>query len=292
MKRPFVIGICGNSGSGKSSLLTTFTKLLGSDNVLFLSTDDYHKWPRGAKEWSKYTHLNPKANNLSSAGEHLEDLLNGDSAYKLEYCHRTGQLIGPFRAVAKPYIIIEGLHTFYTEQLRKHIDLKIYLDVDYDLITHFKVHRDMRERGHSKETVLKSIESREEDSKKYIYPQKEHADLVIHKKPLIKINEEKENTPVEYNFIHNNDIDITELATFLQKIFGKGIEHSSRDHKKILSTKKILNKNDLEKFGKVAEEKLNLNLRQDIYGLCQLVTAYNLCSYGHKIGHLTYPFKQ
>ena len=55
------IGIGGDSGVGKTSLLYNFT-LLFKDKILQIEGDGEHKWERGDENWNKYTHLDPKAN--------------------------------------------------------------------------------------------------------------------------------------------------------------------------------------------------------------------------------------
>ena len=54
------------------------------------------------------------------------------------------------------------------------------MDVDEDLRRFWKIQRDTVHRGYSREEILKQIEDRIPDAEKYIYPQKEYADIVIH----------------------------------------------------------------------------------------------------------------
>ena len=288
--KPYIIGICGNSGCGKSSFVKTLVKILGKKDTLIMCFDDYHKWPRGSKEWSKYTHLNPEANNISWAETHLDDLKKGNSIYKLEYCHKTGKLIGPFKVTAKKFIILEGLHSLYSKKLREQIDFKIFIDCHQDLNTHFKLHRDLKKRGHKKETILKSIESRKQDTKKYINPQKKYADLVIEKNPLIPLREDKEKTPVEFSFIHNKKNPET-MFKFLKNLFGNKIECKANKKNPTLKTTCILKTDELTKLKKIAKTKFDLKLENNIFGLCQLITAYNLSLHGHKIGRLPHTHK-
>jgi hypothetical protein len=53
------------------------------------------------------------------------------------------------------------------------------MDTEERLRRHWKIVRDIRERGYAKENVLDQIEKRMDDAKKFIYPQREFADLVI-----------------------------------------------------------------------------------------------------------------
>ena len=59
--KPFVIGVGGDSGVGKSTLTELLTRLFGQNNVTIIRGDDMHKWERGHDKWNELTHLSPKA---------------------------------------------------------------------------------------------------------------------------------------------------------------------------------------------------------------------------------------
>ncbi len=81
---------------------------------------------------------------------------------------------------ARPQIlVVEGLHPFYDDRVADLLDFKIYLDISDDVKFAWKVQRDMKERGHSEESIRQSIESRKPDFDAYIDPQKEKADVII-----------------------------------------------------------------------------------------------------------------
>lgn len=274
--KPLIIGICGNSGCGKTLFAEKLAQTLGEKDTVIINGDDYHKWQRGAKEWDKYTHLNPEANNLSLEAEHLKDLKKGNSIYKVHYDHDAGVFTNPQHIIPKKYIIFEGLHTFFTNELRQSLDLKIFIDVKEDLNIHFKTHRDMRERGYSKEKVLISIQKRIEDSKKFIFIQKKFADLIIQKSPLIKLTDKKEDTAVEFSFIQKKKINIKPIYDLFSKFFENKIHLLNKNGRQTLVTKKILSHEKLKDLKKDIKKRLNLNISDDIYSLCQLITLYNL----------------
>lgn len=76
-------------------------------------------------------------------------------------------------------LVIEGLHPFYDERVRNLVDFKIYLDISDEIKFAWKIQRDMAERGHSLDSIKKSIEARKPDFDAYIDPQKKHADMII-----------------------------------------------------------------------------------------------------------------
>jgi len=282
--KPFIIGICGNSGCGKTALAERIENLLGKTNVLTISCDDYHKWGRGDKNWENFTHLNPRANNLETLSQDIKTLKSGIATKKLYYCHETGKFLGPKKTHPRKYIIFEGLHPFYTPALRKLFDFKIFLDIDPSLNLHFKIHRDVGERGHSKEKVLEAIKKREADLKKYILPQKKYADMVIEKRPILRLREDKQDTAVEYVFRHNKKPSAKKIYNLLKIIIPKKMSYNPK--KDILKIPRILSDLEIGKIQKLAKSNFGIRLEPNIYCLSQLLISYNLSARGAKIGRL------
>ena len=61
-KKPFSIGIAGDSASGKDTYVESLVGLFGNHSTTHLSGDDYHYWDRNEKIWEHLTHLDPKSN--------------------------------------------------------------------------------------------------------------------------------------------------------------------------------------------------------------------------------------
>ncbi len=177
--RPFTIGIAGDSGAGKTRLLQILEALLSKGRVLALEGDGDHKWERGDRNWEEITHLNPRANYLYRQAEDLKGLRGNNTIKRVDYDHETGTFTRKRRLSPKPYVVLCGLHSLYLPQMRQVLDMKVYLDTDDALRCHWKLCRDQEERGHDWASVLEQIRSRHKDAEKYIYPQKQYADLVI-----------------------------------------------------------------------------------------------------------------
>ena len=173
-----IIGIGGDSGAGKSIFLNNFQNLLG-EKLLQLEGDGEHKWERGDKNWNKFTHLDPKANYIHKQSEVIFSLKHNETVFRREYEHSNGKFSKSKKVIPKEFIVIAGLHPFYLPKLRRNIDFKIYIDTDETLRRHWKIIRDTKKRGYSVQKILEQIESRMEDAKKFIYPQKEFADMII-----------------------------------------------------------------------------------------------------------------
>jgi len=173
-----VIGVGGDSGAGKSILLNNLHNLLGV-KLLQLEGDGEHKWERGDENWNKFTHLDPKANYIHKQSEVIFSLKHNETVFRREYEHSNGKFSKSKKVIPKEFIVIAGLHPFYLPKLRRNIDLKIYIDTDETLRRHWKIIRDTKKRGYSVQKILEQIESRVEDAEKFIYPQKEFADMII-----------------------------------------------------------------------------------------------------------------
>ena len=183
-RKPFVIGVAGDSGAGKDTFANTISGLFGSHSVAAISGDDYHLWDRHQPMWQVMTHINPAANDLESFAKNLVSLTDGRSVQASRYDHDTGKMGRPFTVQSNDIIISSGLHALYLPILRECYDLSIYLDIDEGLRTYFKVQRDVNTRGYTIERVLDALAKRKPDSEKFIRPQVAFADLIFSLRPI------------------------------------------------------------------------------------------------------------
>jgi uridine kinase len=183
-RKPFVIGVSGDSGSGKDTLVDSLVGLFGNHSVAKLSGDDYHIWDRHKPMWQVMTHLNPMANDLERFSADIMSLVAGKSVHVRHYDHVTGKMSLPATVKSNDFILVSGLHTLYLPVLRECYDLKIFLDIDEGLRRYFKLQRDVVIRGHSIEHVERTMARREPDSARFIRPQEHHADLVLSLQPI------------------------------------------------------------------------------------------------------------
>ena len=182
-RKPFILGIAGDSGAGKDVFSDSLLELFGEHSVVKLSGDDYHLWDRKKPMWKVMTHLNPLANDLERYSNDLIDLSDGKSIEISRYDHETGIKKSREKLNSNDFIIASGLHTLYLPMLRHYINLKIFLDIDEKLRRYFKIKRDVLQRNHSIESVMSSIKKREIDSEKFIKSQLNFADIVFRLMP-------------------------------------------------------------------------------------------------------------
>lgn len=225
--RAFVIGIAGDSGAGKSRLLEKIEHLFGTEkDVLFIEGDGDHRWERGNENWEQYTALNPLANYLYRQAENIRELKRGNHVLRSDYSHESGTFTSQRRINARKYIVLCGLHSLYLPILREELDLKIFMDTDSLLRNYWKIERDMQSRGYSKEQILEMIEKRKPDAEKYIYPQKQFADMVIsyYDKTLKDMNEKNHPVELSVRFELNINLDVEELISSFE-VYGVHPEH-------------------------------------------------------------------
>ena len=177
--QPYLIGICGDSGTGKSTLSTSVQNLFGAINTLLVKGDDMHRWERGHEKWSEFTHLNPQANWLHRDLSQLMDLKAGKKIRRKFYDHDTGKFSAEQVINPNKIILYEGLHSFYLNAASKIYDLKIFMKPSEELRRYWKVQRDVHSRGYTKERVIEAIEKRMSDSISHILNQESEADIVF-----------------------------------------------------------------------------------------------------------------
>jgi phosphoribulokinase len=179
LHHPFVLGIIGDSGSGKSTVSRGVRELIGAGRVSTLELDDYHRYSRAERQELQLTALNPMVHNLSLMQEHLQLLRRGRPVRTRSYDHTDGTF-GPLHTLEpEEVVIVRGLLGFPTEELRACYDLTVFLYPEPDLLFRWKLRRDTKSRGYSEADVLKSIARHLLDSKVYVLPQADRADLVV-----------------------------------------------------------------------------------------------------------------
>ncbi|WP_347556211.1 uridine kinase [Robbsia sp. KACC 23696] len=183
-RKPFVLGVGGDSGAGKDTYAEAMLDLFGHQSVTALTGDDYHLWDRKKPMWQALTHLNPKANDLERFSDDLVSLIDGKTIHARHYDHATGKMTHPRRIRSNDFIIASGLHVFFLPNLRRCFDLSIFLDIDEDLRRYFKIERDVHQRGHTLEQVEASFARRASDTQRFIRPQAAHADVIFSLQPI------------------------------------------------------------------------------------------------------------
>jgi phosphoribulokinase len=175
----FIIGVAGDSGTGKTTFTASLRHLLGDILVSTITLDDYHLFDREQRRARNITPLVPEANNLKGLEDDLLLLKSGHPIRKMVYNHEKGVLEGPIEFPPTPILIIEGLHSLFSPGVRELADFSLYVDPDPDVKREWKLKRDTGKRGYSEREALEEMQKREKDYLQYIAPQKDFADAVI-----------------------------------------------------------------------------------------------------------------
>jgi|GEM_PF-2068134 len=177
--RPLIVGIAGDSGTGKTTFVRELACLLGEDQTTLVDLDGYHTLDRQQRRALGITPLDPRANDLPRIAEHARALRSGQPVDVPTYDHTTGTF-GPTRRVEpRPFVILEGLLPFHLPEACAAFDVRIYFDTHPEVKLKWKIDRDVAERGHRLEDVMEEIIRRLEDFRRYVDPQKVHADLLV-----------------------------------------------------------------------------------------------------------------
>lgn len=180
--KPYIIGVAGGSGSGKSTFTNRIKEKFG-DSVAVLYHDNYYKRQDDVpfEERVKVNYDHPASLETDLLTKHLEALKRGESiespVYDFSKHNRSNEKIV---VEPKAVIIVEGILLFNDERLRELCDLKIYVEADADERILRRIIRDTEERGRD----IKGIISQYLTTVKpmhylYVEPTKSLADIVI-----------------------------------------------------------------------------------------------------------------
>jgi uridine kinase len=229
-RRPLVIGVAGDSGAGKDTLVGALAGLFGTHSSIRLSGDDYHLWDRHRPVWRAMTHLNPRANDLSQFSADVAQLAAGQGISLRHYDHELGRAGKAQKVASNDFVLASGLHALFLPALRSSYDLSIYLDMDDGLRRWLKLKRDTQERGYPAESVHEVLQRREADAARFVRPQRKVADLVLSVRPLTPVEASTGAPDTEPRLtLHirsRNSAGYDELIRMLVSFAGLGVESS------------------------------------------------------------------
>ncbi len=177
-----IIGIAGGTGSGKTTL-TDILKNKFSEKVSVVYHDSYYKRNDSIsfEERKKINYDSPTAFDTDMMIEDLKKLREGETIFCPVYDYTVHNRSDEVRRVdPADVIIVEGILVFQNEELRKLMDIKIFVDTDADERLIRRILRDYGERKRSLESVVeqyrKTVKPMHE---KYVEPSKKFADIIV-----------------------------------------------------------------------------------------------------------------
>ncbi|MBF0311867.1 MAG: uridine kinase [Oligoflexia bacterium] len=180
----FIIGVAGGSGSGKTTFAKKIISALENEDVSVVHMDSYYL-PSQPKtnytEKGKPNFDHPDAFDWELLRKHIATLKEGKSiecpVYDFKNSHRAEEThtLGPGKV-----ILFEGIFTLYDKEIRSLLDIKCFLHVDADIRFTRRLHRDVKERGRTLESIIEQYyDSVRPMFLKFLAPQIQHADITV-----------------------------------------------------------------------------------------------------------------
>ena len=182
-KSPFLVGICGGSGSGKSYLVQQLRNQLPAHQLCIVSMDDFYQ-PiiDQAKDDNGIANFDlPTAIDKPALLQTIQSLLKGKSVTLPKYTYNNPNTAPTFITLEPaPILLIEGVFTLYFEEIRNGLNLAIFVEADDVHKVIRRIKRDGMERGYDIKDVIYRYENHVLPSyKQHIEPYKNIADMII-----------------------------------------------------------------------------------------------------------------
>lgn len=180
---PFIIGVAGGSGSGKTSISQQIQEMVGAENIAYLQHISYYRdhshHPTAERARVNYDH--PDSLETELMLQHLHALRQGQAVEvpKYDFALHTRlpetRLIHPARIV-----LVEGILILVEKELRDLMDLRIYVDTDADLRFIRRLQRDMSERGRTLDLVVQQYMATVRPMhQEFVEPSRRYAHVII-----------------------------------------------------------------------------------------------------------------
>ena len=172
----YIIGICGASCSGKTTVSKEIMKRYKNDDILMISQDNYYF---GGSEDTNYDI--PSAIDFEKLIQDVSELAQGKSIEMPQYDFKTHQRMKETICVQpKKYILVEGILIFSRKELRDLFDLKVYILTYGELCYYRRLKRDVEERGRTvKEVSERYFRDVLPSSKTYVEPMIQFSDIAL-----------------------------------------------------------------------------------------------------------------
>ena len=182
-ERGILIGLGGGSGSGKTMVTRRLIELLGSDRVIVVEQDSYYRdlshLPFAERAAQNFDH--PDAMDSELLIRHVQELLHGRAVDIPQYDFTQHLRLRETRSTGPhDVIVLEGILILYNADLRKLMDIKVYVDTDADIRFIRRLKRDTQERGRSMASVIEQYERTVRPMHlQFVEPSKRYADIII-----------------------------------------------------------------------------------------------------------------
>lgn len=182
--KPFIVGIAGGSGSGKTFFLNRFLDHFTSNEVCLVSQDDYYfsvGHTMTAEEIKLYNFDIPETIDREHFYSDITKLINKETIFKKEYTFNNPDAVPKIlEKRPAPIMIVEGLFIFHFKEIAELLDLRIFIEADEDVALLRRLRRDLEERGYSNEDVIYRWENHVMPAyKEFLLPYRNECEQVI-----------------------------------------------------------------------------------------------------------------
>ena len=183
MKTPVIIGIAGGTGSGKTTVARSIYDRVGPDRIEWIAHDSYYRNfdALTPEERHRINFDHPDALETELLVRQLDVLAKGSSVDIPMYDFTTHSRRTETQHVEpRKVVIVEGILVLAEPELRKRIDIKLFVDTPADLRFVRRLTRDIETRGRSLESVVEQYMTTVRPMhEEFVEPSKRHADLII-----------------------------------------------------------------------------------------------------------------
>jgi uridine kinase len=183
MTPPVIIGIAGGTGSGKTTVARAIYDRVGKDRIEWISHDSYYRDFEGLTDDERH-HINfdhPDSLETELLARHLDVLCKGSSVevpiYDFAAYARKPET---HRVEPRRVIIVEGILVLAEPELRRRINIKLFVDTPADIRFMRRLVRDIKTRDRSMESVIEQYMTTVRPMhEEFVEPSKRYADLII-----------------------------------------------------------------------------------------------------------------
>jgi len=178
-----IIGICGGTGSGKTTVANRILESVSAREVVFIQQDSYYRnlkdLPLDYRQVANFDHPDALDNDLLV--NHVRRLRAGEPIELPLYDFKTHTRLVETRPVAStPIVIVEGILIFAEPRLLEQMDIKVFVDTPDDIRFIRRLRRDVAERGRTVESVIEQyLATVRPMHMQFVEPSKRHADVII-----------------------------------------------------------------------------------------------------------------
>ena len=178
-----IIGICGGTGSGKTTIARAIVEAVGRANVVLVEQDSYYRnlsdMPLDERHQANFDH--PDSIDSDMLVNHLMRLRQGLSVEMPLYDFVTHTRSEDIEMIEpKPVVIVEGILIFAEARVLDLLDVRVFVDTPDDVRLMRRLRRDINERGRTFERTLDQYERTIRPMHfEFVEPSKRHADIII-----------------------------------------------------------------------------------------------------------------